>query len=211
MGRRPDPDPGPDLDRIDAWAAEARARHAAAARSRERWLRQEAEEEATFASASADLAERGERVTVVLLDGRRRDGRLVEVGRDFLVLRTAETGSSGRTVLCVLDAVSLLCRDPEGRNHPGRRTPAPAGDRAQPARRRLLSVLAEAAAEHCDVELGVGGGQVLSGELLAVGADVVTVLAAASHGVPEGAMALVRLESICDVALPAALGIGDWR
>ncbi|MHB8669362.1 MAG: hypothetical protein ACYDAD_02190 [Acidimicrobiales bacterium] len=209
-GRRPEPEPGPDLDRIDAWAAEARARHAANARSRERWLRQEAEEEATFASALADLAERRESVTIVLVHGRSRTGRILGVGQDFLVLRVGETHGPARTVLCALGAVGLLRRDASGEHHPSRWAPAPAGERARPPRPRLVSVLSEAVAERCDIEVGVIGGEVVSGELRAVGTDVLTVLATSPEA-PTGAIALIRLESICDVALPAALDIGGWR
>ncbi|MBA2283054.1 MAG: hypothetical protein H0W25_17730, partial [Acidimicrobiia bacterium] len=52
------------LARLAAWAAAARVDEAAAARSRERWLRQAADEGASFTGVLLDLAERGAPVVV---------------------------------------------------------------------------------------------------------------------------------------------------
>ena len=47
------------LARLDRWVSDARSDEAAAARARERWLKQAADESATFSGVLFDLAERG--------------------------------------------------------------------------------------------------------------------------------------------------------
>jgi hypothetical protein len=71
---------------------ETRGDEAARARSREHWLRRQADEEASLGGVLVDLAERGDRVVLSTVTGRRHRGWLVAVGDDFCVVR-AESGA----------------------------------------------------------------------------------------------------------------------
>jgi hypothetical protein len=85
-----------DQGDVDAWAAGARAQEAAAARTRQRWLRQQAAEQADFASLLVDLHEQGTAVAVTTAAGRcHPHARIASVGRDYIALATAR----GRVLL----------------------------------------------------------------------------------------------------------------
>jgi hypothetical protein len=154
---------------FSVWAAERRAGDAAAARSRERWLRQQAAESATLAGALVDLAERGADAAI-LVGPRTVAGRLVGVGADSCMV--AERGGGATIVaLAHISAVRVAGR----RSGPGEAT----GDRAPAGEWRLFDALASFAAERAPVRVGLRSGEVVSGEVLAVGEDVVTLRAAA--------------------------------
>jgi len=156
------------------WAAGRRAEEAAGSRTRERWLRQQAAESATLAGTLVDLAERAEDVAV-LTAGRTLTGRLVGVGEDAAVL----ADRFGVTVVALSRVLAVRVASGAGRaGVAGRRAPA-SGDRVPPGPWRLVDALDTLAAERSPVRLGLAGGEVVSGDLLAVGVDVVTVAVAA--------------------------------
>lgn len=132
----------------------ARAADALAARARERLLRTVAEEGATLAGTLVDLAEAGAEVRVRTTFGRPASGPVRFVGSDFAVVGDVWVRLSA--IVAVLGASS----------------PA-AGDRA-PSDVLLSEALHRIATERPRVALATPG-EVLAGELVAAGVDVVTV------------------------------------
>lgn len=143
---------------------EARADDAGTGRRRERSLRRQAEESATFAGTLLDLAERGVAVTVRTVAGRVSHGVILAVATDFVVLRCRD-----RSDVCLRLAALVTVRPDTGL----RQGPA-TGDRPAPLDLLLVEVLAGLAPDRARVGLVVSG-DVVSGELRAVGADVVTL------------------------------------
>src|SRR4029453_8199006 len=83
-------DPSGDLVAVlTRWLAEQRSEDAVAARTRERWLRQQAQEEGTFAGVMLDLGERNCPIVVHTVGGRHHRGALRAVAGDFVVLGTS--------------------------------------------------------------------------------------------------------------------------
>ncbi|MGH9116248.1 MAG: hypothetical protein ACRDWW_10535 [Acidimicrobiales bacterium] len=176
------------------WAAGERSVAAAGQRSRERWLRQQAASAATWAGVLVDLAEQSAPV-VVTVERRRRAGRLVGVGQDFLVLDQ----TVGRPALICLDAVS--CLEPASRgSSAGSRAagrggaPPPGGDRQATIGLDLASALAALAEDRAPVSVVVPGGEV-TGDLVAVGEDLLVLRCAGGQAayVHRGAVALCEL------------------
>lgn len=143
---------------------EARAGEQGAARARQRSLQRQAEEGASLAGTLVDLAERGSPVSVRSTAGRTNHGTVLAVGRDFAVLRTED----GRDVCICLGAVAVVRPSSAERHVPA------TGDRPAPLDLLLVEVLAGLAPERPRVALVVAG-QLVAGELRAVGADVVTL------------------------------------
>lgn len=155
--------------RLERWAAEARVDAAASARSRERWLRQQAGEAATVAGTLVDLAEREATVVVRTREGRRHRGRVTAVAADFVVLAP----DAGGTVLVAIAAVSTFAVAGDG---PGAGPGLPAGDRAPAVDVGLAVALAGLAGDRPAVAVVAAGvGEPVVGDLVAVGADVLTV------------------------------------
>lgn len=188
---------------LERWAAEARAGEAVGARVRQRWLRQQAEEGAPFAALLLDLAEHGTQVVITTVSGRRHLGRLSAVGTDFV----AVDGSAGRTTVVVTAAVAAVRTAGEhpapaagvgGNRAGGERVPAATADRAdQPdlVAASLADALAHLGADRPHVRVWAGEMDV-TGDLRAVGADVLTVE-------PEGGMpgpVYVRLLSVSEIS-----------
>jgi len=173
------------LDDLERWAAGARAQDAAEARTRERWLRQAAEEEASFAGLLIDLAEDGRPVSVTTTTGRRHHGPIVAVGTDFV----AVGGPEGRLVLVPTASVA------EVRPATGTRRP-PAANGREALEATLAEVLAQAVANRPRVAVVLGAVTVV-GELRAMGTDVLTVR---TDGEP-GATSYVTLASVSEVSL----------
>ncbi len=179
------------LDDLERWAAGARAQEAADARVRERWLRQAAEEDASFAGLLVDMAEDGRPVSVTTTSGRRHHGPVVAVGADFL----AVGGPGTRLTLVRVSAVA------EVRPAAGSRGSAAASGRGDPDGGdglgvTLAEVLSQAVANRPRVAVVVGGVTVV-GELRAVGIDVVTVRTDGESGGPS----YVTLASVSEVSL----------
>jgi hypothetical protein len=150
------------LARLDRWVSDARTDEAAAARARERWLKQAAEETATFAGILLDLAERAAPVVVVVRGERRHRGVVAAVAADFCILRSP----AGRDVLLSFAGIASVRIDAT--------TSAPTGDRAVHVDLGLAEALAALAADRPRL-LVVTGIEGLAGELRAVGLDVLTV------------------------------------
>jgi hypothetical protein len=172
--------------RLDAWLGDARVDGSADARSRERWLHAAAEADATFAGVLLDLAERRAGVAVTTTATRRHHGCVEALGADFAALRTA----AGAEVLLSLRAISSVRTAP---------LVEPAlGARPVTTELRLADVLAELAAERTRVLLVMtGGGDVVSGQLRAVGDDVITVRTATD----PAATAYVPAPNVAEVGL----------
>jgi hypothetical protein len=170
--------------RLDGWLADARVEGSADARAKERWLRAAAEADATVAGTLLDLAERQVTVAISTAAARRHHGVIGVIGADFAALRT----SSGAEVLLSLAAISSVRTAP---------LVEPAlGERVVTTELRLTEVLTELAAERARVLL-VTGGDLVAGELRAVGYDIVTVRTDAE----PPATAYVPTAGVAEVAL----------
>ncbi|MHB1930088.1 MAG: hypothetical protein ACYCUG_11845, partial [Acidimicrobiales bacterium] len=149
------------LSALTGWAADSRAREAAAERARERWLRQQAQEAATWLGVLVDLAEHGLDVTLTL-DGRSVTGTLAGVGEDLCVVAHA-----GGTTLVALAHVRAV-RAAQGSWVAG-------SDRRPALRIGFPDALAALAAERSPVAMALIGGSEVRGALVAVGTDVATL------------------------------------
>lgn len=175
------------LDDIERWVADARAEEAAGERVRERWLRQQAEEEASFAGVLVDLAERGMTVTVTGASGRRHQGRVAAVGADFVALR----GPSGRLTLLALGSVARVRLAP-----PDRRVSGSPRDRVEGSSEvTLAEVLAQAVGHRPRLSVHSGADHLL-GELRAVGADVLSI----SVDEQTSGLTYARLASVSEIS-----------
>jgi hypothetical protein len=161
-------DPGPPDDpELQALLDRSRADAAAQSRIRERWLRRQAIEDATFAGVLVDLAQRGLPVSVHTTARRVHHGAVITVGADFCAVAT----ESGAVVHVRLDAVAMV-RPQRGFRH------GPASGAGEPGRRAeqtFVHALARAAEQRPRVQVAAATGEVVSGELEHVGADVVTL------------------------------------
>ncbi|HEX2851397.1 MAG TPA: hypothetical protein VHN98_12625 [Acidimicrobiales bacterium] len=168
------------------WVADAHAEDAAHDRARLRVLRQIGEEEATFAGIILDLAERGGPVTIRTAAGRVHRGRVVALGRDFVVVREGELPP----VFVALSAAVAV------RPVPSDRSAAIAGARRPPLEASLAAVLAGLAGERPRIHLAVAGdAQVIAGELRAVGSDVAVLRS------DDGSTLYVHLDTVLEVVL----------
>lgn len=167
---------------------EARADGLAASRTRERWLRQQSAATATFVGSLLDLAESGAPVSLSLAAGRRHDGRVVGVGEDLVVLLEREEHVAVRSA-----AIAMV------RTAPGTTAGPASGARPAALDLRFGELLARVVAGSPDVAVVLVTGDVVGGQLLAVGADVLSVRVAAGDGgvvyCPLPSLASVRLRS----------------
>jgi len=175
------------LDDIERWVADARAEEAAGERVRERWLRQQAEEEASFAGVLVDLGERGVTVTVTAVSGRRHQGRVAAVGADFVALRA----ESGRLTLLPLPSVARVRLAPPARRVSG----GPRHGVEGSPQVTLADVLAQAVGDRPRLSVHFGADHLL-GELRAVGADVLSL---AVDDQPSG-LTYARLASVSEIS-----------
>jgi hypothetical protein len=179
--------PGNDdlLARLDRWVASARTAEAAASRARERWLRQVADESATFAGVLLDLAERGAPVVVQGRGGRRHRGTVLAVGFDFAALHT----ESGADVLLAFAGIASV--------RPDRRLDTPSGDRVTTFELGFAEAIAAVGTDRPRVLLVTASdGDGVTGELRSVGRDVVTVR---MDG--DGSTAYVPMTSIAELRI----------
>lgn len=154
-------EPDPLVSLLD----EGRADEMVATRARERLLRRMAEEGAELAGTLVDLAEHGSPVAVATVAGRRHHGMVVGVGGDYCVLRSDHDVE----VHLRLDAITTV------RPHPEERHDVASGARRPVAAGLLLEVLGRVAGERRRVSLVTWSGEVIVGELRAVGTDVVSL------------------------------------
>ncbi len=176
------------MDSFQEFVDVGRADEALRTRRRTQWLRQQAEEDATFLGTLTDLAERGGVVTLRTASGRAHQGVMIAVGHDYCAVRTVR----GQMVYLALDAVDLV------RPEPGIRHDAATGDRDALHDRTLLEVLARVVGDRPRVALVTRRGeQAVAGQLRAVGQDVVTVRLDGD----ERGVAYVRVGALTELTL----------
>ncbi|MBW3613960.1 MAG: hypothetical protein KY439_01440 [Actinobacteria bacterium] len=176
------------LAELERLVADAVVEGAARERAQARVLRQIAEESATFAGVALELAERGDPVVARTTAGRSHRGRVLAVGRDFLVVRD----HSGPPVVLATAGITSL-------RLPPRTGPTDtAGARRPPLDVRLAVLLAGFASDRPRLQvMATADPQPLSGELRAVGLDVATIrLDGDGH-----LLAYVRIDSLVEVVL----------
>jgi hypothetical protein len=177
-----------DLARL---VGDTRAADAARSRARERSMRQQEAETATLAGVLLDLAEQRIGVAIRTTWGRSHHGQIAAVGRDFVHLRT----TGGTNVYLSASAIAVL------RRLPGQQASEAIGARPGVANTTLAAFLSGLAPERPLVSVTVEGEpSVLTGELRAVGTDVVTLRL---HGAPS-VVAYVGLSSLSEVAVLAS-------
>lgn len=175
------------LASLEHLVADAVAEEAARERSQTRMLRQIAEEEATFAGVALDLAERGTAVVARTSSGRTHRGRVLAVGRDFVVLRDG----AGPPAFLALGAVSSF------RPQPGSASVDTAGGRAAPLDVGLAALLVGVAAQRPRVQVTAVGDEPVAGQLRSVGLDVLTLRLDGGAAV----RAHVRFDAVTEVLL----------
>lgn len=156
---------------------DARAHEHQRARATERHLRLVAEESATLLGSLLDLAERGTPVRVTTSSGRRHVGPLQLVGQDFVVVAD---------VWVALTAVGSV----------GTSTGSSVATGDRPALDLyLVEALARLVPERPELAVVTVGGDVVAGQLRAVGADVLSIRLDG-----DGGMAYVPSASALEVA-----------
>ena len=173
-------------DELDRLLDESRADDASAERVRERWLRRQAEEDARFVGVLLDLAESRRPVAITMAGGRVHHGTLTLVGADCAVLRDR----GGHVVHLALRAMTAVVPDPGAASGPA------TGERAAASPATLLDLLLEIGSERPSVQVvTTGAPQGLTGRLLAVGTDVLTIRLEAEQG------------GTCYVAAPSVVSV----
>jgi hypothetical protein len=167
--------------RLARWAADAAHSEQAEARRQRHWLAIAANDAATLDGVLADLGERGAMVTVTVAGGATVRGTIRGIGVDFVLLATA-VGPAG---LAFVSRAHLLAV----RTLPGERPTA--GTQVLQLDMRMIEVLADLAPDRPRIQV-VGAPEAPSGELRAVGRDVLTLRAdgtpPATVYLPVGAM-----------------------
>jgi hypothetical protein len=180
-----------DTDDVEAaivqlgrWAAAARTESAADSRRRRELTRQQAEDEATLLSVLLGLAERRADIAVHTQAGGTVRGTVAGVGADYLaVVRSTQL------TLIALTTIDWVRPDAEAE-------PAAFADRASPPD-RLVGVLANLAEEGHELRI-VTVGETFVGELIAVGADVLTLR---PTGAQHGQVVYVPVASVSEASL----------
>lgn len=165
-------------EQLAALLDDARMAEVLGERRRSRLLRQAAEEGATVVGALRDLAERGSAVVLATRSGRVHRGALEAVGTDVVVL-------GGPPPVLVQMGKLRWVRPIAGE--------APTGDRPAALDVTLRGLLSRL--DRPEVSVGLVGGEVAAGTLIAVGADLVTLRQAG------GALVYVPVDAVEDVGL----------
>jgi hypothetical protein len=176
--------PTPSDHQIRALTDQVRRADAASSRRREQWMRQQAEEEATFHGLLIDLAEGRADVTVHTRAQRRLAGRLVVVGNDLIVL-AGDRG--GERTFVPLPAVTTV--------RPGVETTPALGDRtaSRTGTATFEAAMVDLAADRPPVCVHTVDGERTTGTLRRVGRDYLAVQTAPSSEVA------VRFPAVNDV------------
>jgi hypothetical protein len=162
-------------------------------RRRESWLRRQAADDASLVGVLVDLAENGHVVRVTTDGGGRHQGRLRGAGRGVVVL------DCGRTrVFVAADAVTTVQAVPGER-----RVVSPVGHRVSDDLATIADLLSHEVDGEVEVTLVTRSGQVVSGELVSVGRDVVMVRP--DRRTP---MVYARLDSLSEAVLPLSTRSG---
>lgn len=154
-------------------------------RRRAHWLERQAAAGATLAGLLVDLGERAQLVAVTSGSARQVRGVVVTLGTDFCGLRCA----NGERAMVALAAIGTVRPEP-GTGHP-------VGDRTVHHAASLAGELAELAAGSPSVSVHTATGEAVTGELRAVGVDLLTVVS-----VTTGDAISVPLANVADIALP---------
>jgi len=166
MSSEPPGDAESLLSAFARWAAGTRVRDEAAGRARQRWLHQQASEAATLAGTLLDLAE-GRAAVTILSAQRRYSGHLVGVGADLCVLE-----EPGRVTVVGLSRVIAVQPQPT----PATARPAAAsGNRAIEMVMTFQGALSAMAMDLAPVRIALVGTEILIGDLMGAGEDVVTL------------------------------------
>jgi len=183
-----------DRDALTRWLAEARAAEDAAARTRVRRLVGQAAEEGTLLTACLDLAERAATARIETTAGRTIQGVIAGAGRDFVLV----AGDGGRALVALSGVVAVRTTDPAAR---------PPAEPRPPLGASLVDALAELMADRLSVGIVMndGRGDLVTGVVVAVGADVITLR---TDGEPPLTVYL-RLESLVAVLLTSGLPATD--
>ncbi len=172
-------------DALLRWTADARVDERAQERVRERWLRQQTEEDATFAGALVDLAERGRPVGILTVAGRQHRGAVSAVGADFVLMRTLQD----HDILVPFDAVSYV--------RPQAGEAATFGDRTLTIDILFTEALHQLSADRPRVLIIFRGpNQSVAGTLRSVGRDLLNL----GLDGPDRAVAAIPVASIAEVA-----------
>ena len=166
------------------WASAAKADDAADRRVQEQWARAQAEDEATLASVLAGLVERRAPVAVHVRTGSTVRGTAVGLGNDYLAL--AHGGQ-----LSLFPAAAIEWVRPDGGGGP-----AAFSDRAAPTG-SLAGILGHVVEERLAVRVATST-ESLVGELVAVGADVLTLR---PSGAPPDQLVYVPIPAVVEVSL----------
>lgn len=151
----------------DGWEQlldEARSDLLAQERARERWLRRQATESATLVGTILDLAESGTSLSLSTVGGRRHDGRVVGLGADVVVLEDRGAHTAVRVA-----ALAVV------RPQPGSGAAIATGDRMAALDLDFVELLGRVVDDQPEVAIALLTGEVLSGTMLGVGTDVITV------------------------------------
>jgi hypothetical protein len=175
---------------------ELRADSASAHRRREGWLRRQAVEDATVVGILLSLAERDAVVALTTRAGNRHVGRLRGAGTDLVLI-----DAQGSCVAVDIQAVDSFQAHRIG-GADGRRLAA-VGHRGSADHTTMLDVLSWVAADRPDVTVVTRSGTRCTGELVAVGADVVVLRPAGG-----GPVSYTPVASLSEVLLPASTGSG---
>jgi hypothetical protein len=186
---RPDDDLDVELEvELAELVDESRADDAARGRERGRWLRQAAEADARLAGTLVDLCERGVAVALRTRSGRAVHGQLVAVGSDFATIRT----TIGFDTHVRHGGIAVV------RPRPDIRVDTATGDRRPAGRTGFAELVAGLAPSRPRVTLGLDdGGEPVTGELRAAGADVLSVRL---DGVDAG-VCYVALDAVADLTV----------
>ena len=174
------------MDPLQRLLDEARRDQAVEARAHEHWLRRAAREGATLTGALVDLAESGQPASVRIASGHVHHGRVVAVGTDFCAVET----DGGVVVYISLSALGEVRLDPGA---------PPTGNRAPTVDMTLAEALGRVADDRPRVAAVTQGMDApMSGELCAVGADVLTVK------LEGGRLALVAVAALTQLSVFAS-------
>lgn len=147
-------------DAHDRWLAELRVDDEVRRRRREHWLAHQAAETATIVGVLRDLSEQAIRCRLDTTVGRRHHGTVSAVGIDFVAVRT-----DGPLVLVPLRAVTVVSTGGG----------VPRGDRMGGLDLTLQEALADRLEDRTRAVVRVDGGATLSGDIVGVGHDLVSL------------------------------------
>lgn len=168
--------------------ADARVDDAASARERAQWVTRRAEEDATFAGALVDLAERHAPVRLQLRGGREIVGTPLAMGRDCVAVATA----AGQAFVRLVHLSAIRSGPRQGFVPSGTPVGTP-----HPITRTLHDVVCDATAERLEVHVLLDDGRDVRGTLRAMGVDVLTLR---EINAPE-ATVLVSFDAVAAVTL----------